>query len=1471
MSSPNSALYYFEELWEIYVSKEIPYNLKYTQLRVLLEKVAKDLTKDQTLQFANLFSRISFLCDTLKLDRNIHSLRITANKILHEEYEPLEEEYNRHLLLLSSFISKAYGTRNPHQFTFETGTPTIPTSSEVRKKTHYSFFRVEIRERYKDHFICEVEEEALNPFIKVVINEQGVNDIFSSANNFWINATLNLVNVEVDENGLFHPRIIILEPDYLVDVSSIAECFQDYGTTELHYLKSKFEEVPNNKHIRLGNFANLVVDELFNEREKDHISFQEIFEKDFKTYPFEYMSCEDLSDKQNFLDYWGQAKQHFLRIKNTIEKEFPLYDITIEDALLEPTFLSEKYGIQGRLDILNLNKNGKSKIVELKSGSVPFPDDGHSIKPNHKAQLYLYYQLVGVTNKLRFDEITRKTDGYILYSKTTNGNLRSDVPTLSQVQSIFDIRNKIILNEYHLATRNSVEIENLFQEISPDNIINSTAVNPRFKEILEGQIRRFREPLKGLNVLEKAYFYSFVNFIAKEQYLAKLGESSGNDSSSNSNGLANLWKTTKDEKEERFEILYDLVITENRAHTDDKEIQFVRSNSENKFVNFREGDICVLYPRDKDEDTATSHQIFKCSIKNISKDQVTIQFRFKQRNTNYFEQFGRWAIERDFMDYSFTSMYRNLYTFISAPVQTKSLILTTKEPGLGTDVGFQDPQLSEEQNRVINKALSAKDYFLLNGPPGTGKTSKIIARLIQELYRAQTFNILLLAYTNRAVDELCDAVNTAEIVNFDDINDGLINPGVSQRTFIRIGSDLSCNEKHRHNLLQNIIEGESLALEKRGDKLTRQKINDILSRHRIFVSTVSSISGKSDLLSLKKFDVVIVDEASQILEPQIVGILSKCSKFILIGDHNQLPAIVLQSAENAKTKNEALEEIGLYNRKNSLFERLYSYCENNEQKHAFDKLTYQGRMHREIAIFPNHSFYHSSLKQLYELNPLLPSKELDDHRQFKTLELKSPKPKGLSGLLSQKRLIFFQSETDRNNRFGKSNEQEATLVVKLIKTLQALYSFNKQPFDFKNKVGVITPFRNQIALIKRKLEEAEIENFEEITVDTVERFQGSERDIIIYSFVINNPYQLSSIINLNDDASVDRKLNVALTRAKEQLILIGNDTLLSNEPLFYRLIEFIKSQGGYIGDPISKVLEETIEFKYYDSDDSIEGKEYTPDEEFKNMFDQLVIEPLKNDPRTEWPNRILGLENNKARNNVISYGMTSFDEAYKDPEHSFSNEDKVNLYCYWNMRKHYFSGYSIFDGFRAFFELELENSSGRIVFIDVGCGPMTTGIAFNQAIKKNRPEFSFDYCGIDVSDAMKKKALSFANQPIFNAPSKFRFYSDLAEIVDDFNDQFSIPHTVILNFSYIFSNLDLDEVLGLAKDVNHLISQFPLNRYILLYQNPINRHHNFSKFKEELKGLRNSIVRKTETVYYKNAHQSWYDKSEKFTYEIITN
>ena len=1136
---------YLNEVLAIQQSNK-PITSKYLDLKRVVDNLAFDLTKNEALQFSNLFSKLSYICNTYKVSTKIHAFRKVARKVESESYQPEELEYYTHLMYVSNFIASIYEVLTPAELMYF-----FPAkeyySSKLQSRERIKKMRVQTIEIKSDCLICDYDENESGEYIIVQIDEDGINERFKSVKDFWIGAQLNLINVTIDEEGIYHPRFLILEPDYLINISSIAECFQDYGTSPLHYIKSKFEATPNSKHIRLGNFANQVVDHFTTEGTKK-VDFNSIFTEDFKNNPLEFTACKDLQQPEKFKEYYMEAKGHFDRLKKTIEDDFEKYDISLDRALLEPSFLCEQYGIQGRLDILDFNQDGKNKIIELKSGGAPYPDDGKNIKENHAVQLFLYYQLIAVLKELEFKEIANHTEGYIMYSKVYQGNLRYDKPTLGRVQSILDLRNQIITQEHILSLDDVKASESLLNHINPGNIITKSKINQKYREIIEQQVSSFLYPIKISSPLEKAYFLSFSNFVAKEQYLAQLGLGQSNSN----NGLASLWLNSFDEKTKNFEIIFDLEILDNSIHLEKKEIVLKRTNQQNDFISLREGDICILYPRNNQKDSVLSNQIFKCSIKSITKEVVVVQFRHKQPNTNFFDTLGsssKWALERDFMDSSFTAMYRNLYSFIQSKKETKDLLLNQRNPDFEESFNFHKEYLSKEQNRIINKALSAKDYFLLNGPPGTGKTSIIIHELVKEIYTNSSKDILLLAYTNRAVDELCESISAALPKNIGN-------------QFIRIGNDLTCAKEHQHNMLSVIIDKKAKECELNGEKFSRNTIDQIIKNQRIFISTVASISSKPEILNLKRFDTIVIDEASQILEPQIIGILPKANRFIMIGDHKQLPAIVLQSPELAKTNLEILENIGLDNRKNSLFERLYTFCEKNKIDNAYDQLTYQGRMHHEIADFPNLHFYDGKLNVAYDLDHLDLDAKNSLSRQRADLSLKSFENNQIQDFLSSKRFAFIK--INENPNLPKTNIQEADLVVQIVKEIIRLYNFNQKAFSPNKTIGIIAPFRNQIALIKQKLEEANIADYDQITVDTVERYQGSQRDIIIYSFAITNFHQLKALINMNDEGTVDRKLNVALTRAKEQLFLIGNQTILAENKILNNLFDYLNEKNAII-------------------------------------------------------------------------------------------------------------------------------------------------------------------------------------------------------------------------------------------------------------------------------------------------------------------
>jgi len=323
-----------------------------------------------------------------------------------------------------------------------------------------------------------------------------------------------------------------------------------------------------------------------------------------------------------------------------------------------------------------------------------------------------------------------------------------------------------------------------------------------------------------------------------------------------------------------------------------------------------------------------------------------------------------------------------------------------------------------------------------------------------------------------------------------------------------------------------------------------------IERSRIYISTLASINGRMELFNLKHFHVAIIDEASQILEPQIIGLLPRFDRFIMIGDHNQLSTIVLQDSQFSGINEPALREAGFIDCRDSLFERLLRRCKAKGWHHAYAQLTHQGRMHNDIAAFPATSFYSDKLFPALDW-------------QSEDWTLHSPSDNIFDCWIATKRTAFFSTEKIYGSPISdKINEAEADLIITLLASIRNVYEANGKIFD-TGSIGIIAPYRNQIALIKYKLSLTDIPHREKIMIDTVERYQGSQRDVILISFCANKPYQMNFLCNLNHDGTVDRKLNVAITRARRQLFLVGNATILRESPIYADLLDFYRQKEIY--------------------------------------------------------------------------------------------------------------------------------------------------------------------------------------------------------------------------------------------------------------------------------------------------------------------
>ena len=1101
---------YYEELYNLCaVEQEQPLARRYRQLREALERVMRQQMMGTGLQATDLAARINYVATQFALDgreqNQLHTFRLTSNDILNHRKEPSEQGFLRDLRAVAYAYRKIFHEDIPPKL--YTLLPKQETTPAVKREKETRIRRIRVCFDYADESYLYVrpidvlEEEP----VKVNYNKPGVNEEFKdTVDELWRYAQLNLLDVTVDDNGVYTPSFIVLEPDYLLDISSLAECYKDYGSHPANYFLSRLVPIENARPLLLGNIANLFLDEWIYAGEKEP-DYTECMKKAFRQYPIELAACEELRNPQKEKEFAQDCRMHFEHIRETVQKTFlqPGYNLDKNDAVLEPSYICEALGIQGRLDYM---QRDMSSFIEMKSGKADeYAMQGRlEPKENNRVQMLLYMAVL----EYSMGQERRSMHPYLLFTRYPL--LYPARASWAQVRRIINLRNCIVASEYGVQLHNHPSFtQRLLAQINP-SVLNQKGLQGRFwEQYLKPSISRFGERMELLTPLERTYFYTLYNFITKELYTSK----SGDVNCESRTGASALWLSTLDEKRDAGEILYDLTIVENHASQAHKAfiILSIPQYEETFLPNFRNGDVVVLYERNNGTDNVTNKMVFKGNIESITDNELRIRLRAAQQNPLVFPENSRYAVEHDTMDTTFRSMYLGLSSFMDANPERRELLLGQRPPRF--DMAYEDriARTTDDFERVALKAEAACDYFLLVGPPGTGKTSRALRRIVEHFYACPSTQVLLLAYTNRAVDEICRSLSAI----------------LPQVDYIRVGSELSCDARFRKHLLENVL----------AECNNRREVNIRMADCRIYVGTVASIASKPELFKLKHFDVAIVDEATQILEPQLLGILcarfkdgrNGIGKFILIGDHKQLPAVVLQSNEQSEVHDEGLRRIGFYNLKDSLFERLYRFHLQEEHCRAVDMLCRQGRMHPGVASFPNREFYAGKLEALG-----LP-------HQLENVD--AP-------------VRFIPSERDTESVSGKTNRNEARIVAQLAADVYHLY---KETFEVNRTLGVITPYRSQIALIRKEIQALGISALNEISVDTVERYQGSERDVIIYSFCVNYLYQLKFLPNLTEENGVwiDRKLNVALTRARRQLYITGVPDILSHNLIYRRLIQAI--------------------------------------------------------------------------------------------------------------------------------------------------------------------------------------------------------------------------------------------------------------------------------------------------------------------------
>ena len=525
----------------------------------------------------------------------------------------------------------------------------------------------------------------------------------------------------------------------------------------------------------------------------------------------------------------------------------------------------------------------------------------------------------------------------------------------------------------------------------------------------------------------------------------------------------------------------------------------------------------------------------------------------------------KWAIKKKVRldlyanDITFRRMEDNLKHLSLKGKNALEYILNERNPKKNREIpyiSYIDDSLNRSQKSAIENSLSCENFFLIHGPFGTGKTRTLVELISQET--RQNHKVLATAESNAAVDNILERLMDNKKLN-------LTRLGHPQRVSKHNITQTLAYKVEKHNLnkkitkihrkIDNLIEkrkvhtkptpqyrrgfgdydilhlaskgkgGRGISSEKMKSmanwieinqeideahdeikRIENRMIKEIVDSSDVILATNSSAALES--ISHVKFDVAIIDEASQATIPSILIPIAKAHRFILAGDHKQLPPTIISERAHELEKTLFEELIRIYPFKSQL-------------------LNVQYRMNSLLMKFPNREFYNNGLKSDSSVDDITINDILTSPHE-------------------EKALLFIDTSEVEDNREMHLKDSKS-----IINDLEADISVSIAQ-DYLNAgageddIGIISPYADQVKLIQEKTP---------VEVKTVDGFQGREKEIIIISTVRSNPH--GNIGFLKDL----RRLNVAITRAKRKLIIIGNANTLITNPTYARLIEFVESEN----------------------------------------------------------------------------------------------------------------------------------------------------------------------------------------------------------------------------------------------------------------------------------------------------------------------
>ncbi|XP_053357959.1 DNA replication ATP-dependent helicase/nuclease DNA2 [Clarias gariepinus] len=783
----------------------------------------------------------------------------------------------------------------------------------------------------------------------------------------------------------------------------------------------------------------------------------------------------------------ARQKQLSLRLPSdgALSREDSNCSITVTDFVdIEENIWSPRFGLKGKIDVtagVRIHRRGKKHIdkivpLELKTGK-----ESNSIE--HRSQVILYTLM----------STERRTDaeaGFLVYLKT--GNLHPIVGNHMDRRELIKLRNTLV----HHLSNSLVKLEGKNQmarlpEVISDKQACKYCPQKRNCALYNRAVEKAHRPSGDpeaflqlesdhLNQLHLQYFSHWLLLCSLE---ARTMESKG--------GRRNIWLLSAQEREKNGGCVGNMVLTGSVTTLSEGVYihRFKRKQGDHTLITLIVGDRVVISDQDSrfigiatGYITEITNTGVMCHLdKNLSKNFADMVFRLDQDE-------GAGGLSTHLGNLSMlmenspnSERLRQLIVEFKPPqfIDTLSSVLPRDAKDTVANIlkGLNKPQ-----KQAMKKVLLSKDYTLIVGMPGTGKTTTICT--LVRILHACGFSVLLTSYTHSAVDNILLKLKRFKV------------------GFLRLGR---AQKVHR-----DILPFTEEQHQSRGIK-TLDQLEDLYNKELVVATTCMGV--KHPIFTRRRFDFCIVDEASQISQPVCLGPLFYAQRFVLVGDHQQLPPIV----QNAEARALGMDE--------SLFKRLEHHSQ------AVVQLNVQYRMNSMIMSLSNALMYEGRLECGSERTanaqlqlPSIATLESELHvcpPQYTAWIYTALEPQKSVCFLDTSQVPALESV----EKGGVSNHTEAVLV-------HALISLLLKAGCRASDIGVIAPYRQQLKAISTLLEE---DSFRAVEVNTVDKYQGRDKSVIIVSFV-----RSQTDGNLGELLKDWRRLNVAITRAKHKLLMLGS-------------------------------------------------------------------------------------------------------------------------------------------------------------------------------------------------------------------------------------------------------------------------------------------------------------------------------------------